>query len=128
MKYVSLVLVLIFIVAVIGIFPKGENSYDYLRIHIRANSNISVDQDVKYQIKDKIVAFLTPFFNDVDSKTQAIEIVESKRNELQLLCDSALKLNGFSYTSNIKINNEYFPTRNYDNITLQSEILIVISL
>ena len=28
--------------------------------------------------------------------------------------------NGFNYVSNIKINNEYFPTRTYANTTLES--------
>ena len=34
---------------------------DYLRIHVRANSNEQVDQSVKYIVKDEVVKFITPY-------------------------------------------------------------------
>ena len=39
---------------------KYEQNNDYLRIHIRANSNSQTDQAVKYKVKEKIVEYLTP--------------------------------------------------------------------
>ena len=35
-----------------------ENSY--LRIHVRANSNLEQDQAVKYEVKEAVVNYLTP--------------------------------------------------------------------
>ena len=46
---------------------KDENC-DYLRIHIRANSNEQVDQDIKFVIKDQFVCFLTPKIADCKAK------------------------------------------------------------
>lgn len=110
-----------FLIIVVGalFLPKQEN-YDYLRLHIRANSNLAVDQNVKYLVKNEVVNFLTPYLCNVDSKQHAVEIVDKMSNHLKNRCDFILKQNGFNYVSNIKINNEYFPTRTYVNTTLES--------
>ena len=39
----------------------SQSNYDYLRIHVRANSNAQNDQDVKYIVKDEVVKFITPY-------------------------------------------------------------------
>lgn len=99
---------------------KSEENYDYLRLHIRANSNINVDQNIKYKIKDLVVEILTPELCQVESKQQAINVVEKFKPFLISKCNQLLYENGFSYTTNIKVNNEYFPTRSYNNTTLES--------
>jgi len=93
---------------------------EYLRLHIRANSNSEIDQNVKYEIKNIMVEYLTPMLCNVESKTKAIEIVESNKQTLINKCKTVLINKGFSYSVNIKINNEYFPTRTYSNTTLES--------
>ncbi len=113
---------LIFVVVLCGVLiPKQEvNEYDYLRLHIRANSNSEIDQTVKYKIKDEMVKFLTPYLCDVESKEKAIEIINLNKTQLINKCLNVLHQNGFNYSVNIKINNEYFPTRTYSNTTLES--------
>ena len=113
--------VLVFLVVLLVVFlPKKETNYDYLRLHIRANSNMVMDQNVKYEIKTEVVKFLTPYLQSVKSKNEAIEVINQKADELEDICDLKLKNNGFNYCSNVKINNEYFPTRTYENTTLES--------
>lgn len=122
MKKTLIIIGLILIICVGALFlPEKETyEYDYLRLHIRANSNIEVDQNIKYKIKDLLVEFLTPYFCNISSKQEAVKIVEDMTPIIKSKCDKFLKANGFSYTSNIKINNEYFPTRSYNNTTLES--------
>ncbi len=115
-------IVILLILGVIGIalsLPKNKE-YDYLRLHIRANSNSSIDQNVKYEIKDSLVEFLTPYFSNVKSKEEAINKVESLTNNMETICYAVLRENGFNYSVNVKISNEYFPTRTYSNTTLES--------
>ena len=100
--------------------PKKEIDYDYLRLHIRANSNSEIDQNVKYKIKDVMVEFLTPYLCNVESKEKAIEIVNSYSNLMKSKCIEVLRENGFNYSVNIKVKNEFFPTRTYSNTTLES--------
>ena len=97
-----------------------ENRYEYLRLQIRANSNMAIDQDVKYEIKTELVEFLTPYFAASQSKQESMARVKVLTDRLELLCDEILRRNGMNYTANVKINNEYFPARNYNNITLES--------
>lgn len=100
--------------------PSEQKEYDYLRLHIRANSNLSIDQNVKYEIKNVVVDFLTPHLCTVKSKQKAIEVVQNLTPTLTKRCNELLKNEGFLYTANVKVNNEYFPTRTYNNTTLES--------
>lgn len=111
---------LFILIAVIALsLPKAED-YDYLRIHIRANSNSQIDQSVKYKVKDSIVDYLTPWLCGVKTKQQAIEVVNKEKINMQNIGKKVLKENGFNYSVNVKIANEYFPTRTYNNTTLES--------
>ena len=84
MKKVLIILGVVIAVAIGALFiPQKETEYDYLRLHIRANSNTEVDQQVKYEIKDLMVEFLTPYLCNVNSKEKAIEIVNSYSNILK---------------------------------------------
>ena len=93
-----------------------------LRIHIRANSNQVIDQEIKYKIKDEFVDFLTPFVVSCNSLEQAIQMIENKKQELIAISNKVLKENNFEYETNIKIGKEYFPTRSYNQYTLNSGV------
>ena len=122
MKNKICVIVVLMLLLIIGasFLPKAEVEYDYLRLHIRANSNSEIDQNIKYEIKDELVEFLTPYFCNVSSKSEAIEIVNGLSKKMGDICVEVLRKNGFNYSANVKINNEYFPTRTYANTTLES--------
>lgn len=97
------------------------NSDSYLRIHIRANSNLDCDQKVKYQVKDEIIKVLTPILCDVKSKEDAIKTIDENIFLITETADKVLGLNGFNYKSRASIKSEFFPTRSYDNLTLESD-------
>ena len=78
MKKIAIITLLF--AAVVGICFLGmqkENSAnaDYLRVHIRANSNADVDQAVKYRVRDAVVEFLTPTVAECDTKAEAMRAV-----------------------------------------------------
>lgn len=122
MKNKICVIVVLILLLFIGasFLPTAEVEYDYLRLHIRANSNSEIDQNIKYEIKDELVEFLTPYFCNVTSKNEAIDIVNNLKEKMSEICVEVLRKNGFNYSANVKINNEYFPTRTYSNTTLES--------
>ena len=100
--------------------PKEENHTEYLRIHIRANSNDDIDQTVKYAVKERIVEFLTPYVAQAKTKENAEKIIKSLLLSIEKVADETLLKKGFSYSSKAKINNEKFPTRAYGEYTLES--------
>ena len=121
MKNFCISLILIFIISLtvaVGI-KSDESSVEYLRIHIRANSNNEKDQSVKYEIKNTIVSYLTPYIANCTSKSQAINLLNDKKEVLTEMIDDLLEDRGFSYKSNLVVRNEKFPTRVYENFTLE---------
>lgn len=123
MKKICISFSLILIIVLSAIFLQGTNqTTEYLRIHIRANSNSQEDQSVKYEVKDIVTNYLTPIIENAQSKTEAITTIETNKSAINGLIDQHLKEKGFNYRSNIKICQEEFPTRIYDNVTLEAGI------
>jgi len=98
----------------------GKTETEYLRIHVRANSSLQQDQDVKYIIKDDLVSYLTPFIAEVKSKSEAISLLNSKTTQMEAICNNRLKSRGLTYSASVSIVEEYFPTRVYDDVTLEA--------
>lgn len=93
-----------------------------LRIHIRANSNEVVDQNIKYKIKDAFVDYLTPLVCECETRQQAIDMINENSASLTQIANNILKDNNFSYTSKVKVTREQFPTRVYGDYTVPSGI------
>ena len=91
---------------------------EYLRIHIRANSNSAEDQRVKYLVKDAVVEALIPLLSEAETKAEAKEIVEKNLNYVNAVADAVLASEGFDYCGKARVAVEQFPTRVYDDITL----------
>ena len=124
-KQVVLILfgLLLILVGVCGInagTPTQMSNECFLRIHIRANSNDAVDQNVKYAVKNAVVAYLTPRLENATTKSEAMKVVNENLEGISQIADNVLSNNGFSYTSQAKLTREDFPTREYDNIVLPS--------
>lgn len=92
----------------------------YLRIHIRANSNFEIDQNVKYEIKDEIVEYLTPFLINGKTFERAKVIINEQLENIENVANNVLLSKGFAYTAKAKLNEEFFPTRSYSSLTLES--------
>ena len=116
---ISLALLSIIFVTVIAGTTYKENSAEYLRIHIRANSNSQIDQQVKYSVKEAIVSYLTPFVAECTNYDSAIKTLNEQKSALETVVDTVLCQNGFDYKSEIVVRNEQFPTRVYGNFTLE---------
>ena len=123
MKYLPIfLLILVCVGALVFNTNNSQPKYDYLRVHIRANSNEEIDQAVKYIVKDEVVNFVTPYLIKCDTKQKSIDTINALLGDIEDVCDSVLSQNGFRYTSHAKIDEEKFPTRSYDNVTLQAGI------
>lgn len=120
-------LALIIIIATVcfaGAANIGESGADtdYLRIHVRANSNSAIDQQVKYEVKDEVVSYITPFVAECVTKEKAIEVMTAHLSEIEEVCTKALEARGYTYGARAEIRREEFPTRVYDGVTLEAGI------
>ena len=117
-KIIFAVVTLVVLVAVIIAVPSKKTNADFLRIHIRADSNDTADQNVKYEVKNEVVNFLTPYLANATSKQKAMSIVKSHLRDIEAVCDKVLAQNGFTYKSHAKLTEEQFPDRAYGDVTL----------
>ena len=127
MKKILAVLIVIVAVVATVVFMNAAGSTaqadtDYLRIHVRANSNEQIDQNVKYKVKDEVVKFITPYAAECTDKEKAIKLISEILPRIEKVCDRVLKENGFTYTSKASVRAEQFPTRVYGDLTLESGI------
>ncbi len=91
----------------------GPQTGDYLRIHIRADSNEAGAQAVKYRVRDDVVAYLTPLVAGYETKKEAMEGVRARLEEISLVASNTLRESGFSYRATARLTTERFPTRVY---------------
>ena len=120
---ISFIIVAIIILSVIGLnLPENAVHEEYLRIHIRADSNDTVAQAVKYQVKDAVVDYLTPFIAECQNKKQAEDMLNDNLSKIEKVADQVLERAGFDYKSTAKLKEEQFPTRVYGGLELESGI------
>ena len=121
-KYISLVVLFIISIFMVGCESKSEiNASDYLRIHIRANSNSVIDQNIKYVVKDSVVDYISALVVNINSKEELISVLQGSMEDIEGIANNVLKDNGYDYKSNAYIDNEYFPTRTYGDYTLDAD-------
>ena len=96
----------------------AQNNGQYLRIHIRADSNESDAQAVKYIVRDRVVEYLTPLVAECESREEAIAALTQKTEKIAFVATKTLYEKGFSYAATAEITVERFPTRVYGEYTL----------
>jgi len=98
----------------------ADKQTQYLRMHIRANSDCAQDQAVKYKVRDALVAYLTPLVAECTSLKKAEQIISSQTSRLSFEAERVLKDEGFFYGANAEVKWENFPTRIYDKHILEA--------
>ena len=108
----------IFLLAVLSIgvaeHIQGDVAKGIVRLHIVANSDSAVDQKIKLAVRDAIIKESKKIFPDGIKKD-----IENKDKEALLhIAEDTLEKKGVYYDVAIIADNFYFPTKEYENITL----------
>lgn len=101
----------------------GNNSTSegqILRLHIRANSNSAADQAVKLKVRDAVVAYLEPRLSGANDVAEAKALAIGLTAELRRIGEEVLAAEGFGYGATARVCNEFFPTRMYDSLVVES--------
>lgn len=117
---VALVVATVFFVGMTK--SEGEANTDYLRIHVRANSNSAEDQRVKYEVKDEAVKFITPYVKECVTKEAAMQVMGGLIPQIEKVCEKALEERGYHYGARAEVRQEKFPTRVYGELTLEEGV------
>lgn len=114
---VGLVIALIFSVCSFAETSREIRS-DVLRLHIIANSDSAVDQNLKLRLRDHILTQGKDIFDGSVNVENAVEKIEPRLMELESSAKDFVHSNGFDYDVKITFSEEYFTTRSYESITL----------
>lgn len=89
-----------------------------LRLHILANSDSKVDQQLKLNVRDKILEKSQELFAMASNKEQAEKNAREKLPEIIKTAQDEVNREGYKYKVNARLVNMYFTTRTYGKLTL----------
>lgn len=92
------------------------NPQDVMRLHILANSDSDRDQQIKYKVRDAIVAYLTPRLEQITSPVEARQIVTDNQEQLIKLADEVLNKEYAGYQARFQMGEFDFPIRSYGSL------------
>ena len=118
-KNIALILILILLAFAAGCVQTISPSDGYLRIHIRANSNLDCDQEVKLAVRDSLVKYLTPLLSEAETRIDAEKIILSRITEIEKITNELLYSCGYFYGCNATVDTEYFEERSYGDLVLK---------
>ena len=122
-KNISIILLLLFLYTIICaqnyVSAVSTNlSEAVFRLHVIANSDSDEDQSLKLKVRDSLLNYMNNLCVDCSTKEKANSLATIHKNEFQQIAENTIKENGYNYPVRININNFYFPTKNYGDITL----------
>lgn len=89
-----------------------------LRLHIIANSDSAVDQNIKLKVRDEILRQTEDIFTGCGSLSKAEESLNANISKFTDIAQAVLVENGFTYGAKASIGDSFFETREYDDFTL----------
>ena len=93
---------------------QGDIASGVLRLHIVANSDDEADQKIKLEVRDAIIEASKEIISDDNDKN----LTNDEREKLVGVAENVLRSKGADYDAVLMSGNYYFPTRQYENITL----------
>ncbi len=88
------------------------------RLHVIANSDSEIDQDLKYTVRDALLSYMNDLCANCTSKEEAISIASEHLEDFKEIALNTIQEEGFDYSVNIRIGNFEFPTKHYGDISL----------
>ena len=88
------------------------------RLHVIANSDSEVDQNLKYIVRDDLLEYMNTLCTNCTSKEDAITIANEHIEDFKEIALNTIKAQGFDYSVNVNIGNFEFPTKHYGDISL----------
>lgn len=123
LKYIFIILSLLFCFIFVSIssyaHTVSENLSDnFFRLHILANSDSEIDQNLKLKVRDAIIKYMNSQNFSDSSKSEVITAVEEDLENYKLIAETVISDAGFDYPVSVEIGNFHFPTKIYGNISL----------
>ena len=101
-KIISIIVIIsAIIILCFGLLTKTEKN-DYIRIHILANSNLEIDQNVKYEIKDNIISYLLPYISLCETREDFVSVINNSIDGIENVANKVLKESYVDFEKTVK--------------------------
>ncbi len=99
-----------------------------LRLHILANSDSESDQNLKLLVRDAIQKEAGYIFDDVQNIDEATLVVAEEKERLLSIANRVVAEQGYDYTVDLILTQEYFETRTYEEVTLPAGVYTTVKI
>ncbi len=93
---------------------QSELSEKLIRLHVVAVSDDKTEQEIKLQVRDAVLGYLTPLLSQTSDTRTAGEIIEENLSGIE----SAALSSSQGREVTVTLGTEYYPTRHYDGFSL----------
>ena len=121
LKFITGILTVLAITLIIALMPtekEGAIYQDTVRLHILANSDSEEDQALKLVIRDKLLEKYGTKLSSARSTDEAISNIEDLELDIEADVNTWIRENGKSYACDVKLGEEWYETREYEDFTL----------
>ena len=97
----------------------NEIRSNVIRLHVIANSDSEIDQNIKLKVRDAVLQGSADIFDGSTTIDNAIDKIVPNIDTIITTAEKVIKINEKTYSATAELTTEYFDTRVYDNnITL----------
>ena len=93
-----------------------------VRLHILANSDSDEDQTLKLKVRDAVVEAAAGWLDSAEDAQEARALASARLSELKAIAQRTVTDAGYDYPVDATLCTMYFPTRQYDTITLPAGV------
>ena len=91
---------------------------DLIRLHVVAASDSEEDQAEKLAVRDRVLSLLEDEMRGCDDREDSKTVILENKDRLQAACEELLAERGSEHGVQITLSEEYYPTRQYEEIAL----------
>ena len=95
---------------------QSQIAKEVLRFHVLANSDSEEDQKLKLRVKETILKMVRPMLEGVESKQEAVEILQKNMEEIEAEADKVILEEGYDYQSKGVLGKTTFPIKQYGDM------------
>lgn len=99
-----------------------NNSKNYFRIHVVANSDSIDDQILKLNVSKKVDEYICEITKDLETKEDYKKCVTTRIQDILVVANNVLKDNSANYKVKAYIGNMYYDEKIKDSFTMESGI------
>ena len=114
---------LIMLCALLTFLPIHSEAEIYdsvIRLHVIANSDSEIDQDLKLAVRDEILKSASSMLEGCSTREQAIERVSDSLCTIEERAADLLADMGYPYSVNVELSEEEYPMKNYEGFCFPS--------